>query len=350
MTDLGRGPVTDLSRGPVTDLGTDTLLRFLGYAQSGDRRAAASLAVQLLNEGLTIEDLIGGVLVPAQQEIGERWYRNLATVADEHLSTAVVQAALEAASAASAMGPPSRATAAVACAEGDWHSLAPRFLAEILEASGIRVSFLGASTPADHLSGFLADRRPTALVVTCSVPLYYEGVVRLTQTAHTLSIPVLVGGRGVTPYGLATRLGADADPDAPAGVVAQLEQWAQTPPTALVDAHLSECIADADIDEAAVAAFDVLARGLPLMAAYDEPQRDRTREDLAYILRFARAAVLVGRNQVFSDFMDWQRSLLSARSVPPSALDAGVAALRQVVTHPQVAEVLVRASTVVDPG
>ncbi len=334
----------------MTGLDAEALPRFLGYTQAGDRRAAASMAVQLLDEGITVEDLIGELLVPAQQEIGERWHRNLATVADEHLATAVVQSALEAASAASAVGSPSRVTAVVACAEGDWHSLAPRFLAEILEASGIRVRFLGASTPADHLSGFLADRRPTALVVTCSVPLHYEGVVRLSQTAHALGVPVLVGGRGVSPYGLATRLGADADPDGPAGVVSQLEAWAQTPPTTLVDAHLSECIADADIAEAAIAAFDVLALGLPLMAAYGEPQRDRTREDLAYILRFARAAVLVGQNQVFSDFMDWQRRLLSARSVPLSALDAGVAALRQVVAHPQVAEVLDRASPVADPG
>ncbi|HUZ43922.1 MAG TPA: hypothetical protein VMU63_05920 [Acidimicrobiales bacterium] len=99
---------------------------------------------------------------------------------------------------------------------------------------------------------------------------------------------------------------------------------------------------DPDVESVAEAAFDILAARLPLMAAYDDAQKARTAEDLAYILRFARAAVQVREPKVFTDFMDWQRRLLSARSVPLGALDAGVTALLGAVGGTPVGEMLLR--------
>jgi len=321
---------------------TEILSRFLDRAYAGDRRAAASMAVALLDDGITIEELIGEVFVPAQREVGERWHQNRTTVADEHLATSVVQSALEAAAAASPASPATSASALVACAEGDWHSLPARMMSELLEAAGVPTNLLGASTPAEHVAGFLAQHRPTALVVTCSVPLFYEGAARLIERAHTLGNPVMAGGRAVTNYGLARVLGADAAPSTPGDALAQLDVWAGSPPSALQPVGLNtDCgLDDPDIEGASASAFEILAARLPLMAAYDDAQRARTLEDLSYILRFARAAVLVGEPRVFSDFMDWQRLLLAARSVPISALDAGVTALLSVVGGTPVGEVL----------
>jgi len=321
---------------------TETLTRFLDFAYSGDRRGAASMAVGLLDDGATIEDLIGEVFVPAQREVGERWHQNRTTVADEHLATSVVQSALEAAAAASPASPAGSASAVVACAEGDWHSLPARMMTEILEAAGVPTNFLGASTPTEHVAGFLVDHRPTALVVTCSVPLFYEGAVRLIERAHSIGIPVMVGGRAVTNYGLARLLGADADPSTPEDALALLDRWAKTPPASLQPTGLNtDCgLQDPDVEGASLSAFEILAERLPVMAAYDDAQKARTSEDLAYILRFARAAVLVKEPKVFTDFMDWQRLLLSARSVPLSALDSGITALLGVMAGTPVGEML----------
>lgn len=337
------GHIPSLQRGgPMTVMETETLTRFLDYAYAGDRRAAAAMAVELLDDGTTIEDLIEEVFVPAQREVGERWHQNRTTVADEHLATSVVQSALEAAAAASLASPSGSASALVACAEGDWHSLPARMMTEILEAAGVPTNSLGASTPTEHVAGFLADHRPTALVVTCSVPLFYEGAVRLIERAHALGIPVMAGGRAVTDYGLARVLGADAGPSTPEDALAQLGRWAKAPPSTLQPTGLNtDCgLEEPDIDDASVSAFEILARGLPVMAVHDDAQKAKTSADLAYILRFARAAVLVREPKVFTDFMDWQRRLLAARSVPISALDAGVTALLGVVGGTPVGEML----------
>jgi methanogenic corrinoid protein MtbC1 len=51
----------------------------------------------------------------------------------------------------------------VTCAEGEWHSLPARMVAEVLRLHGWQVTFLGASTPADHLRRLLTE---VGIVVT----------------------------------------------------------------------------------------------------------------------------------------------------------------------------------------
>ena len=55
---------------------------------------------------------------------------------------------------------------------------------EMFRVEGIDVSYLGASTPADALAQFLRRHRPDALVLSCSLPLFFGGVTRLADAAH----------------------------------------------------------------------------------------------------------------------------------------------------------------------
>jgi hypothetical protein len=74
-------------------------------------------------------------------------------------------------------------------------------------------------------------------------------------------------------------------------------------------------------------AFAVLEQQLPAMAGYDDRQRLRTRQDLAYIVRYVAAILLVDDMDVFESFRAWLRDLLAARGVPEGALQAGLRAL-----------------------
>jgi hypothetical protein len=81
----------------------------------------------------------------------------------------------------------------------------------------------------------------------------------------------------------------------------------------------------------AAGAFRALMAAYPPMADYGVQQLARTQEDLAFIARFAAAARLVDDPAILEDMLDWLRTLLASRSVPASAVTAGLEALAPLI-------------------
>lgn len=306
--------------------------RLADLALQGDTDGARSLVRRLVSDGVSVSEVVEEVLAGAQHEIGERWHENRCSVVDEHVATEVVRTTLEVALATPRQSPAHRGSVAIACAEGDWHGLAARFQAELLREQGWSVRFLGASAPSDQVQSYLARKVPAALVITCSFPLALGGAARLAQSAHAVGVPVLIGGRAVTPLGLARRLGGDGDPTTFEEITRVLESWEQRPPTTFNAPRLWQDaqLTDVEADRIARVAMAVLSCRVS-MDSYGERQRARTLEDLTYIVRFASAAVLVDSRDVFVEFQEWLARLLAARGVPGQALSTGVSVLRDVI-------------------
>src|SRR5687767_1071937 len=68
--------------------------RFLASLDRRDRRAATRQALRLLDTGHTVEDIVVGLLAPAQVEVGRRWETNRWNVAQEHAATAITDSVL----------------------------------------------------------------------------------------------------------------------------------------------------------------------------------------------------------------------------------------------------------------
>lgn len=330
----------------TTDPAGDAVEAYLQQAISGDGRAGVRLALDLIDNGVPSNDVIVNLLGEAQREVGERWLTNHWTVADEHLVSGVSQKALDAV--ANTIEPPTATgLVVVACAEGDWHSLAAQMFAEMLRQQGFAVTFLGASTPVDDVAALLSRQRPDALAVSCNLALFFSGVTRLVDAAHRQNIPVIAGGRalGHEP-GRAARLGADAWAAGIDSAVAVLRGWQHEPPhiwpetTSFNTAAVQLDLAAAEIADEA---FESLSAGYPPMASFDDNQLARTKEDLAYITRFTAAAGLVADQTVLTEMLDWLRTLLANRGVPPIALNAGLRALAPVIrrTDPVAAQLVV---------
>lgn len=317
--------------------------RYLEAARTGDHPTASALVLELLHDGVPADAIVERLLVAAQLRTGERWWRNEWTVADEHLVSTTTAAAVEALSSASG-AQPGPGHLVVVCAEGDWHGLPGRLFSERMRARGWRVTFLGASTPADHVAEFLGRGGYGALAVTCALPLTFAGAARLADVGHEAGLPVLIGGAGITPNPRrALELGADAPATSAEEADSVLRDLVGTPVVRpSTPLRWTAFSLEAAADDLSRAAFDDLERAFPAMASYDERQRDRTLEDLVYIVRHLAAAVLVNDAAVWWDFAEWQRALLTARRVPEQAFDAAVAVLRSHLdeTYPQVAQLL----------
>jgi diguanylate cyclase (GGDEF)-like protein len=307
---------------------------YLRDAVPGNRRAAVRLTLGLLDRRVPRERIVVDLLAAAQREVGERWYRNELTPAQEHLATGVTTAALDSLMAETSQ-PPGDSLTVVTCAEGDFHSLAAQMFGELLREHGVGVTVLGASTPADVLAEFLVRSDADSLAVSCTIPICLPGTVRLIDVAHRQGIPVIAGGSALG-HGprRAERLGADAWAITTADAAAILLGWkSQRPPVSrnpvLVDQVALRLSAQADA--LGGAALDDLAARFPAMADYGERRIARVREDLVLIVQFLAAALLAADQSIFGDFLIWLRNLLVQRDVPPRALVAGLEALRPVV-------------------
>ena len=153
---------------------------------------------QLIDQALarsTLEESFVRVLEPALVEVGERWAAGSVSVAQEHLASSIVCAALQ--KLLSDQRADVRGTAVLACAPGERHEIGLLMLAVMLRSDGWQVAYLGADTPfADAVA--LADRLDaTALCFSAAAKKSAQALERaLTATPPRKSLAVLVGGRG----------------------------------------------------------------------------------------------------------------------------------------------------------
>ena len=67
---------------------------FLEAVLAGSRRTAFGVVDRALEAGLELRGLYLDVFQPALRDVGRLWQENRITVADEHLATAITQAAM----------------------------------------------------------------------------------------------------------------------------------------------------------------------------------------------------------------------------------------------------------------
>lgn len=176
-------------------------LAFVEATRASDVDALGHLVDQALALASLDQALIG-VLAPALVEVGEQWAAGGVTVAQEHLASATVRAALQkllADARASVRG-----VAVLACAPGEQHEIGLMMLAVLLRSDGWQVAYLGCDTPLDGALELAATIGARALCLSAATPENAQRV-QADLDARTIdgSLEVLVGGRGTNDSDLA---------------------------------------------------------------------------------------------------------------------------------------------------
>ncbi|WP_436530013.1 cobalamin B12-binding domain-containing protein [Actinoplanes sp. HUAS TT8] len=328
----------------------DLIEEYLFLVGDGDEDGATDFAEALLDEGVPAQrimvDLIGG----AQGRVGELWAANEWSIAREHAATAVNERVL-ATLAGRVRSRPTRGRITLACVDGEWHGLPARILAELLRMDGWRVDFLGASVPGPHLITHLHQTGPDAVALSCMIPTRLPRAHAAITACHAAGIPVIAGGRGFGPGSrYAERLGADAWASTAEEAVTRLaSDWPPPPapefPTEFLgDEEYTHLVRSRPqlIDTA----MQRLAAAYPAVHHYSEHQREATMEDFGHIADFLAASLYIDEPQVFRDFTAWTASVLTSRSVPVSALKAGLRLIRdQLIDFPKATTTLDEALT-----
>jgi MerR family transcriptional regulator, light-induced transcriptional regulator len=130
-----------------------------------DEPRAQSTLDQLLSEA-TVERVLTDVILPYLEELGERWERGEASVAQEHFASSVLRGRML--GLARGWGRGVGPVALLACLPGEQHDFGAMAFGLALRARGWRIAYLGADTPLETIEQ-AATRLDPALVVLSGV-------------------------------------------------------------------------------------------------------------------------------------------------------------------------------------
>jgi MerR family transcriptional regulator, light-induced transcriptional regulator len=153
---------------------------------------------------LSLTTMLRDVVVPYLAELGDRWERGTASIAQEHFASNVIRGRL--AGLARGWGSGHGPRAVLACPPGELHDLALMVFGIVLNRNGWRIDYLGMSTPVGELTRMVDATRPDLVVLAATLPQNLESLA--TQlTALARRAPLVLAGAGATPQ-IAAAVGA----------------------------------------------------------------------------------------------------------------------------------------------
>jgi DNA-binding transcriptional MerR regulator/methanogenic corrinoid protein MtbC1 len=213
--DAGRLDAGRLDAGGV---GAGELGGVLREALDGFDEPDAQAALDRLFSDLSVTAVLRDVVLPYLGELGNRWERGEASIAQEHFASNLIRGRL--AGLARGWGAGRGPRAMLACPPGERHDLALMMFGIALNRAGWRIDYLGADTPAEELSRTVQARRPDLLVLAATRPETLEPL-RAALAALAREVPLILSGAGATPE-LAAAVGCrllEGDPVSAAGLI-----------------------------------------------------------------------------------------------------------------------------------
>jgi MerR family transcriptional regulator, light-induced transcriptional regulator len=132
-------------------------------------------------------------VIPYLRQIGQRWERREITIAQEHFATNVIRGRLS--GLARGWGDGVGPLAIVACPPDELRDLSVLIFGIVLNRSGWRIDYFGASTPVDELVRVAGRSRPELVVVAATTTDRFDPIVgELARLAAVA--PLAIAGAG----------------------------------------------------------------------------------------------------------------------------------------------------------
>lgn len=177
----------------ITVLRTDYLHEIL----SARRTRALELVLAAHQAGYPVVDIYMNVFQEALYEIGRLWETNRISVADEHMATAITQYVMANLYQYLDVTGIQRGKFVMTGVEGELHQVGANMVADVLEADGWNVMFLGTNVPADGVIQSIrehgADLVGISSTMVCNIPKVIT-LVEATRAECGASVNIILGG------------------------------------------------------------------------------------------------------------------------------------------------------------
>jgi len=170
----------------------------LGAMLAADRPAAEAVIDAALAAGEDGVAVVDALLAPVMRDVGRLWETGEATIADEHLATALAHTLLTRIYPSLVVAAPrSRGRVLLAGVDGEQHLFGLRMIADVLEGGGFDVRNVAGSLPAEALAAAVRRHRPVlvGLADTMGTASSLRRAVEAVRSVEP-SLPVLLGGAG----------------------------------------------------------------------------------------------------------------------------------------------------------
>ena len=180
--------------------------------------AAAHAALDRLLSTFTLDTVLRDAVLPYLHDLGERWQRGEASIAQEHFASVLLRGRLL--GLARGWGSGGSRLALLACLPGEQHDLGLICFGLALRGQGWRITFLGPDTPLATITETTHMLRP-ALVVVAATTKVEAASTRDGLAEVARSAPLALAGTGTSPT-LAQALGAEYLEDDPVSAAIRL--------------------------------------------------------------------------------------------------------------------------------
>ena len=187
--------------------------QFFEAVKRGRAGEATALLLEAHMLGAELDLIFDAVVATSLRRVGDLWYGEEMSVAEEHLATCTATRAVESL-AASTRRAGAKAGAAVCCAaEEEMHTLPVLCAQALLEGAGWDVRNLGGHTPFFALAEYVEQQRPSLVCVSATLQRELEHNARdyaqLSTAARTCGARIVLGGEGFRDRAVRARFPAD---------------------------------------------------------------------------------------------------------------------------------------------
>jgi excisionase family DNA binding protein len=187
--------------------------QFFEAVKRGHAGEATALLLEAHMLGVELNLIFDTVVATSLRRVGDLWYGEEMSVAEEHLATCTATRAVESL-AASTRRAGAKAGAAVCCAaEEEMHTLPVLCAQALLEGAGWDVRNLGGHTPFFALAEYVEQQRPSLVCVSATLQRELEHNARdyaqLSTAARTCNARIVLGGEGFRDAAVRARFPAE---------------------------------------------------------------------------------------------------------------------------------------------
>lgn len=192
---LSEAPTATPPRSPLT-LHQEIFLQAL---LAGDRHAAKTIAIEAFSMTDSLSDVYVELFQESLYEIGRLWESNRISVAQEHVATAITQYVMANLYSCVKPAQPFQGKGIITGVEGELHQVGSHMVADLLEARGWDIRFLGVNIPHQAILHMIKEFQPTLVGISATMVLKVPTVRDLIKDIRNHFLPehtprILVGG------------------------------------------------------------------------------------------------------------------------------------------------------------
>ena len=162
----------------------------------GDRRAAEAVVAEAMRHGSSTMDIYIEVFQTALYEVGREWENGKIPVATEHMATAITQTLMAQVYSKMSRSTENRGGAVITGVQNELHQIGGNMVADLLDANGWDVRFLGSNAPHAGILAAIEEHKPNLLGISVTVLFNLPELCRLVADVRSRfpQIRIIVGG------------------------------------------------------------------------------------------------------------------------------------------------------------